>query len=205
MNTRLLAILLVGVAIFGGCETRWESAFRSTGAAMRPLEKGALVTLREAPWDRLQATLAELQGERSASDIHPDEWPAERHAEAKARLLRGLQVSADPASVEVLGRSEFRTTHATRPDDGELEAFGQKIGATMVVWSSTYLGRVSTTQQEPVTEYSTATRHYRDRKGKWRSETYTDHSTIWVPVTVEADEHAWMAYFLRDLSGRGEW
>lgn len=154
--------------------------------------------LREAAWDRLQATLAELQAERSASDVHPDEWPAERKAEANARLLRGLQVSADPAGVDVLGRSAFHTTRPTRPDDGELERFARKIGATMVVWSGTYLGRVLTTEREPVTEYSTATRHYRDKKGKWRSETYTVNSTIWVPVTVEADEHAWVAYFLRE-------
>ncbi|MBL8746724.1 MAG: hypothetical protein JNK58_10260 [Phycisphaerae bacterium] len=203
---RLRAILVVGAAVMlGGCAGQpWASSFQSSGPAAAPLPADASVTLREVPWERIQRTLEELQQERAASDVHPDEWSPERKASAKSELLRGLQVSGDPAGIDVLGRSEFRTTRPVRPSDGELERFARSIGATLVVWSRTYLGRTTTTVQEPVTEFTTGTNTYRDRRGKWRSDRYSEHSTIWVPVQVEADEHAWMAYFLREGSAAAE-
>lgn len=195
MKRLLVTIILAGVT---GCESKWQSAYRPSGPQASPLPPRTHVLLREVPWERLQAILQTLQDERIASDVHPDEWPADRRNAAHAELLRGLQISADPRTVRVLGRSEFRTTWPTRPDDGDLERFARSIGATMVAWSSTYLGKTLTTRQEPVTGYSTGSHPRRDHHGRWRSDSFSEHSTIWVPVTVEADEHAWVAYFLRE-------
>jgi hypothetical protein len=199
------ALVLVGglcLAVLAGCEASpWERGYEASGAASPPRGKGAPVVLREVPWERLRATLEELNAERIASDIHPDEWSGQQKEAAHARLLRGLQVSADPRTVEVLGRSAFNTTWAVRPGDGELEGFARSRGATMVVWSSTYVGKADVIEKEPVTGWSTGTDRHRGPDGKWRSETSTHDSTIWVPVAVQKDEHAWMAYFLRE-SGR---
>lgn len=197
MRHPLLSILLT--VLIGGCAAQpWASSFTPTDASAPERRADAPVVRREVPWERLQQTLNELLQERIASDIHPDEWPAERKAAAKARLLKGLQVSEDSALVTVLGRSEFRSTSEVRTDDGGLDSFARRIGATMVVWSRTYLGRRQVTTHEPANEYTTVSRPFRDKRGHWRYDSYTEHSTIWVPVQVEADEHAWMAYFLRE-------
>lgn len=181
-----------------GCTSTWENMYTPVGERAPALPADAAVTLREVPWERVQATLGELEKERAASDVHPDEWTDEQKGEAKTKLLRGLQVSADPAAVRVLGRSVFRSTERVQPNSGELEAFARKIGATMVVWSSTYLGKTEKIVQEPVSQYSTGTDRYRDDRGRRRTDSYTENSTLWVPVVVKADEHAWTAYFLRE-------
>jgi hypothetical protein len=189
--------LTAGMAILQGCRTSpWESEYRSAGAAATPLVKEAPVRIREVPWERIQATLVELDKERTASDIHPDDWDAARKLEAKAKLLRGLQISEDPRSVEVLGRSVFRTTDAIRPDDGVLMAFARKKGATTVVWSSSYMGKTDVVRSEPVTEWRTGSwQRWNDNRG---STTWSESSTIWVPIVISADERAWMAFFLRE-------
>lgn len=197
----IIGMLLVGLLGAPACgPSAWERGFSGSGAVAPARAKNAPVTLREVEWDRLQKTLAELMAERVASDVDPEEWPREQKESAKARLLRCLRVSQDPASIEVLGRTDFRTTAPIRPDDGELEALARKVGATMVVWSSTYLGQTDEWRQEPVTEYRTTT-VWTSRGGKKRpyASTYTETSTYWIPVVVRADEHAWVAYFLRDL------
>lgn len=183
-----------------GCEaSRWEREFVPTGVAAAPLPETAPVRVREVPWDRVQATLAELAAEIAASDQHPDDWPADRKADHKARLLRGLQVDADPGTVDILGRSEFRTTGGENPRDGELVALARKVGATTVVWAGEYLGKADAIRQESATEF---------RSGSWsdpseadsrrRSGSYSETATIFFPVVVRADEHAYLVYFLRE-------
>jgi hypothetical protein len=151
------------------------------------------VKIREVPWQRLDAALQELEEERAAADAPPDEWPADKSLAAEQKLLTALQVTADPSHVEILGRSTFRTTSETNPNSGELAAFARKVGADTVVWSSSYLGKAQIVRDEPVTEWRTGSWS----TGKRRSQTYTESSTIWVPVVVEGDEHAFLVYFLR--------
>lgn len=191
-------LTLIGTAVcMAGCSASpWESEYRSAGVAAAPLVKESPVRVREVPWDRIQDTLRELESERAASDVHPDDWDPARKEAAKAKLLRGLQVSEDPRQVSVLGRSVFRTTDRVRPDDGELSTFARKIGATTVIWSNSYMGKTDVVRSEPVTEW---------RSGSWDSwdshrgsRGFSESSTIWVPVVVQADERAWMAFFLRD-------
>lgn len=196
-------ILLAGVLLSAGCvSSRWESDFVSSGvtAPARAGGSAAQVRIREVPWERLQTTLAELQSERAASDVHPDDWTPDQKREAKTKLLRGLQVGADPLNVDVLGRTEFRTTDRVRAGDGELANFARKLGATTVIWSSTYLGQTDVIRAEPVTEFRSGS-YDRWHDGRRRGGTFSESSTIFVPITVRADERVWVAYFLREYEG----
>lgn len=187
------------VALAGCGPSIWEARFEPTSFTASPLEKDAAVQIRQVPWETLDRALRDIEADIAASDIHPDEWPAERKTAARAKLLRGLQVSADPEAVRVLGRSVFRTTDDVRANDGELAAFAREIGATMVVWSSNHLGLRERVVQEPVTEY---------RQGWWddysgrgrrrpRGGSYSETTTTWVPLTVQADEYLFIVYFLQ--------
>lgn len=194
-----LAALCAAMLLSGCTASRWESDFVSSGVSAPARSGGetAPVRIREVPWDRLQATLAELQSDRTASDVHPDDWTAAQKREAKTKLLRGLQLVADPRNVDVLGRSEFRTTDYVRSDDGSLAKFARKLGATTVVWSSTYLGTTEVVRSEPVTEFRSGT-FDRWHDGRRRGGSFSESSTIFVPVKVQADERVWVAYFLRE-------
>ncbi len=193
-------VVAPAIVLLGGCSASpWEAEYRSNadaaGAAALASPERA-VRVREVAWERIQATLFELDAERAASDIHPDDWDDQRKAAAKAKLLRGLQIAENPRDVVVLGRSVFRTTDRVRPDDGELSAFARKIGATTVIWSNSYMGKADVVRSEPVTEWRSGSfDRWDERRG---SRSWSENSTIWVPVVVQADERAWMAFFLRE-------
>lgn len=204
----VLALGALGMAMgmLAGCSgpTVWEQTFaKAPGAAVMPTVQGASnVRVRSIPWARMQAALAELERAAGASDVHPAEWLPEEKARVKQELLRGLQVSADARSVEVIGRSEFRTTETIRPegeDGAGLESFARSIGATDVVWSSKVLGRTEKIVERPVTSTSTGTFWGSRQHGNdpWWSDNYTTSSTTWVPVRVPADDTGFVAYFLR--------
>ena len=194
-----LVALCMGM-VLSGCESSpWESQYHSLGVTVPGLGPADRVVIREVAWDRVQGTLTQLEAERSASDVHVDDWTEEQKAAAKARLLRGLQVSGDPKAVELLGRSDFRTTSAVRPDDGSLESFARRIGATKVVWARQYLGKTDRVQQESATELRTRTwTGGKQADGTRRTYTSTENATVFYPVVVKADENAWVAFFLRD-------
>lgn len=192
LRLSLLALLLT---LLTGCSTsHWEQEFVAT-APIQPLPKEADVHIREVDWDRLQRGLDDLRREAAESDVPQSEWTADQHEHAKALLLRTLQVTADPAHVDLIGRSEFRSTDHLRPDrDGQLAVLARKVGATEVVWSRRHLGKTDTIIEEPVTTYSTV-HEWGGRRH--RGQSYTESSTTWVPVVVSADEFAYVAYFLR--------
>jgi hypothetical protein len=190
LRTTLLAAVL---AILQGCSTNpWEREF--AGVELATLEGGqTTVNVREVPWERLQKGLEELHQQAVASDVPESEWPEDRRAQARAHLLRTLQVSQDPAQVTVVGRSEFRTTTTLRPDrDANLVDLARKVGANEVVWSRRHLGTADTIIQEPVTTFSSGHGWSRRSRGS-----FSESSTTWVPVVVAADEYAYVAYFLR--------
>ncbi|MCC6677051.1 MAG: hypothetical protein IT436_07900 [Phycisphaerales bacterium] len=198
----IVALLGCAAAVSGCGPSVWESGFESAGIAAPAREKEAPVLIRQVPWETLQRALTELEADVAASDVHPDDWPEDRKTAARAKLLRGLQVSVEASSVQVLGRSFFRTTDEVRPDDGELAEFARRIGATQVVWSSTHLGKTDKIVQEAVTEYRTGwwdDPFTRDRRRR-RSGSYSESATTWVPMTVQADEFAFIAYYLRTLT-----
>lgn len=207
------ALVALGFAMLvalgsAGCAgpTVWERAFEPcVGASLEPVAEGAPVRVREVPWDRIHETLRALEDDVAASDTPPDEWPPERRAQAQARLLRALQVTSDPATIEVLGVSEFRTTDPLRPGGtgGEdLRVFARRIGADEAVWSARYLGKAQRIVDRPVSAYTTGTDWFFGRRGRggWGRHGngfYSESTTTWVPVAVEADEHAYIAFFLR--------
>lgn len=199
-RTAFLLLLLASItAVIGGCgRSLWETEFERR-AVLPPLDSATLVRVREIPWERMSRTIAELREQEAASDIHPDEWPRDKADAAMARLLRGLQVSEDPSSITVVGRSAFRTTQRVRPNDGGLEAFARRTGATMVVWSSTFLGKAETVRQESITGFRTGMLDVpRGRDGRRRADPFTETETLWVPVVIESDQFMFVAYFLRE-------
>jgi len=216
--SRLLSPL-VAIAALTGCApqpTIWEENYAGQ-SAVAPVSSAAgghpvplPVLVRNVPWDRVQTTLRELQDQAATSDIHPEDWPADQKSAAKAQLLRGLQVSSDPAAIDVLGRSEFRTTADVRPDtahgQADLVLFAQKIGADTVIWSSAYIRHSKKVVEVPVTSYTT--RHdwwwggYDRRYGRYYggSPWGYESSTTWVPMKLPADEIGYTAFFLRSTA-----
>lgn len=198
--TLLLTLLLLTTLTACSAPSLWETNY--TGNAAAPLAPTAPVQVRKVAFERVQGTLKELEASAAASDTHPEDWTPNQKAEARAKLLKGLQISDDPASVSVLGRSDFRTTAALRPDGPDapvLADFARKIGATRVAWTNSYLGKADTIVQEPVTTWTDGTTWSRGRDDKHRKPSdYHESSTTWVPVRVQADEYAYIAYFLRD-------
>jgi hypothetical protein len=189
---RLLALL--PLAALPACSTAWKDHYRGVAAgAYEPTES---VTIREVPWERVDATLRAIEAARAASDTHPDEWPPERLEAERAELLTGLQISADPAEIEILGRSVFRSTTPLRPGDGSLASFARSIGANFAVWSSNYLGTKEIVRQEAVR--STGIGFYGSYGHGKRHRYYEPWGrTTFVPVVIEADENAWVVYYLR--------
>lgn len=198
MLTRISSVLLGTAVLASGCASNpWRESFQRDPRApiAEATPTGAPVPVRDVPWPRLDACLREIEAERAADDTHVSQWPAERLDEVERRLVTALQ--AGEGSWTILGRSAFRGTERIDPSAGELGAFGRSIGADLVVWSSTYVGKADAIVDRPVTTFGTRTYTYRDDEGRTRSDTFNAHETTWVPVVVEADEHAWIAYYLK--------
>lgn len=208
MNVRGIGkwcLVAMACLIASGCSgpSAWEQAFvpgSDSAMVAGPRDKASPVRLRGIPWDRMQGTLAELRADAGASNTHPDDWSAAQKLAAKDKLLRGLQFGVDADRVEIVGRSEFRTTETIIPDGSDrrgLEEFARKIGATDVVWASRVLGKTEKVVDRPVTSYGHGTfwGSYRDRD-QWWSDGYSDSRTTWVPVRVPADETGFVAFFL---------
>lgn len=194
----LVLLALLVTPVLGGCASEWERAYVGAQPNAAPLASGQAIRMRDVPWQRLDAALQTLEADRASSDAPPDEWPVEKKTAAKQTLLTALQVTAPVDSVEILGRSTFRTTSSsTAPNNGELESFARKIGADTVVWSSNYLGKAQVVRDEPVSEWRTGS-WSSGRDGRRRYDSFSENSTIWVPIVVEADEHAYVAYFIRE-------
>jgi hypothetical protein len=198
LRTTLLLAFAASVFILEGCTASpWQSNFVST-APSAALATDAPVQIREVPWDRLQQGLGELEAQASGSDVHPADWSPQQKEEAKAKLLKTLQVSENPSSVTIIGRSDFRSTTEIHPesnDQADLINFARRVGATKVVWSRRLLGKEDVIIQEPVTTYSSGfDDHWGHRHG---NVPFTYTSTTWVPLQVAADQYAYVAYFLR--------
>lgn len=194
---RASATLATLALLITGCSSPWQQSFEPVpGVAISPVASpvAVAVALRRVPWERLDAALTELEGDLAASDIHPDEWPADRRAARDARLLTALQFSEPPDRCTILGRSVFTSTTSIRPTDGELADFARSIGATHAVWSTRFAGTTQIVRQEPV---RSSTTEWGRRRSDDRYDSFSASTTAYVPVVVEADQHAWIAYFVR--------
>lgn len=204
MRTATL-IVPVLASLLAGCSgpSVWQQGYvRDERAAVAPLPDSAPVRVREVPWERMGGTLRDLEQRVAASDRPPAEWSPQQQLDAKATLLRGLQVTADPASVEVVGRSEFRTTDTVVPlgaDRASLERFARSIGATDAVFAARSLGRADKIVDRPVTStgYVSVWGSSRRDRDRWWDDSYSHSSTTWVPVKVTAEETGFVVFFLR--------
>jgi hypothetical protein len=191
-------MLLLGsvAAVFAGCASPWKASFEPAvePASFEPTER---VVVRRVPWERLDETLREIERVRVESDVHPEDWTEARRAEEHAELVRALQIPADPDEVIILGRSVFRSTRDVSILDGGLSSFARSIGADYAIWSSTYLGKTTTVEQESVTRRGYTYRPFRHKSGHIDYDYIPFHETVYVPVVVERDEHAWVAYYAR--------
>lgn len=196
----LKRLALVGLIALGGCASVWQRNFESrSGVALNALPAKAPVHVREVPWSRVEQALVDLSKLWEESDEPYEEWSLEKKRDADARLLRALQVTESPDQVLVVGRSSFKSTERVRPGSGDLEDFARKIGADTAIWASRYVGRGERIETQPV--YSSGYRHvqyYDARSNKYRTRYEYDDWTTYVPVVVEADETAWVVYYLRN-------
>ncbi len=193
-----LSALVLGVVPgvpLAGCTSTWQDHYE--GARVGVYEPTEVVIVREVPWARIDGTLRRIEAERAASDVHRDEWTREQKMGEQAELLTGLQISEDPRDIIVLGRSVFRSTNHLSPEDGSLGEFAAEIGADYAVWSAHYLGTKQVVQQEPVREWGLGSRGSYDKHGRYRRDYHPWDRTVFVPVVVEADEYAWVVYYLR--------
>lgn len=209
----MAACVLAMATIPLGCapSTVWEQGYvgnspvRGADAAS---EKNVLI--RNVPWDRVQEARRQIEADAASSDLHPDEWSPEKKADVKARLLRGLQISAEPSRVEILGRSEFKTTDTVRPEtpegEAELRSLARRLGADTVVWSGRTLGKADKIVERPVTTTGDVWRggggrSFDAQSGRSRDWGFNESSTSWVPVRIQADESGFVAFFLRGAAG----
>ena len=113
-------------------------------------------------------------------------------------LLAALQLQETAGSATIVGMSSFATTEPIRPGNGELARLARNVGADYAIWSSRYLGRGTRVVDRPVTVHRHGWGEYYDRHdGRWRSRYRSTVDTAWVPVVVEADRVAYVAFFIR--------
>lgn len=197
MFTGLLACL---APFLGGCVTStvWERSLER-GPDLAPVIVGKSTSdskVRNVPWERIESALQQLETQATASDVHPDEWPEDKKLAARGVLLRGLQISQPASSVNILGRSQFRTTTDLRNQEGNLQKVAAKLGANMVVYSTRYLGKTDTIVEHPVTSQSWRTGWHRSRDGDYHPNTYSENTTTWIPIRMSVDETGGIAYYL---------
>lgn len=153
------------------------------------------VEVREVAWDRMEAAL-NVERRAGSGDVHPRDWSDETRAAERMELLRELQVP-DSTTAMILGRATFTSTEVATKD--ELIEKARKVGANRVIVSTRPLGQREVIRDEPVTTTSTGTRwsDRRGRDGRSRYESYSETSTTYVPIVVDAELVQYAAYFLR--------
>ena len=184
------------LALLTGCTSVWRDSYQPYLAA-GALARDESVTVREIPWQRMQAALEEQEDIAASTDIHWEEWTKEQRLEANSKLLKALQISDDPARVRIVGVSSFRTTDKVKPWDGQLEAFARQHGAHYAVWADRYLGKAETIVTRTVWSDTTDYIDYEDPTGTDRSATRHRSTSRGVPLVVEKNETGFTAFFLR--------
>lgn len=191
------ALLVIAAGLAAGCASTWKTSFEPASAYTYPPTER--VVIREVPWERIDAALRSIDSARAASDTHPDEWTDARRDAEKRQLATALQLSEDPASLEILGRSVFASTADVDLFDGQLSSFARSIGADYAIWSTSYLGKADTVQREPVTTTGYAYSRHRRRDGHVDYDYLPYSETVYIPIVVERDRFAWVVFFVRTL------
>ncbi len=159
-----------------------------------------VVVVRPAPFERIDEALLAFERAWSESDTYWEDWPEHEKRAHADRLIDALQLPGGSDRWTILGASRFTSFNAIDPDAGDLRRFASDIGADHAIWSSYDLGRSERVIDRPVHYPSW---HY--SYGRFGHDGYGGYDgygggfgshTVWVPVTIEADETLWMAYFL---------
>lgn len=190
----LLSALLCAAALTG-CANRWSTSFEpavgATGIVYPPTQH---VTVRQVPWARLVPTLDGIQERLITTDVHPSEWSDETRREVQTDLLLALQFEPTD-DAEVFGVSSFSTTDDVRPESGELATYARSIGADYVVWADRSLGLRDTIVREPVQTSGVYGGWGYGRRSRGHGGLSTE--TVWVPVVVERENIAFLAFYVR--------
>lgn len=191
----MFCVLFPSLAALAGCTTVWEESYRPISEIPK-LSSGQKISIREVPWERMERAIEDSRQRIVESDRHPSEWSDEEQIAARADLLEALQVSNDPASVQVIGVSSFRTTDVVKPWDGSLVGFARKVGATHVVWADRYLGKAEAIVDRTIYIDRLDFGDGIDADGNPRDRFRSGTTTSTVPVVVNRDERGYTAFFL---------
>ena len=194
----LCALLGCAAMLSGGCgSSPWKSSFEpEPGAPLLEPIPSELVTIRPAPFERVDEALRAFEQAWAESDTYWEDWPEhERRAHAD-RLIEALQLPGDSAAWVVLGASRFTAFDDPQPEGRELRRFAAELGADHAIWTSYYVGKSQRVVDKPV--------HYPSwhiGSGRRGHDVGVGSRTVWVPVTIEDDETLWMAFFLARSPG----
>lgn len=190
-------VLLAVLPLAGGCASQWEKHFPATeGFADRQTAAVERVEIRTVPFERIRKYEEDERQLQIDSPVAPADWDASQRREAKARLLRALQLQAEPDQVDVLGWSDFHTTQ--EPGLDSLRQFARKLGSDVVVVAEAPAGQVTTIQQQPVHSDQQGWVTPIDRRRRYAGGYfYSDRSTTWVPIAVTENQTYYQAFFLR--------
>ena len=184
------------LALLTGCTSVWQDSYQPY-LSSPSLRSGEQVTVREIPWQRMQAALKEQEDIAASTDTHWHEWADDQRLDANSKLLKALQISDAPSRVRIVGVSSFRTTENVKPWDGQLESFARQHGAHYAVWADRYLGKAETIVTRTVWSDTTDYITYEDATGTDREATRHRSTSRGVPLVVEKNETGFTAFFLR--------
>jgi hypothetical protein len=204
MNCPRVSVLLIPLLgwSLAGCASPWASNYQRNpsldGRTFAPTDS---VQVRTVEYERFREYAQRERQRRIESPTAPQDLSPDEQLAARRRLLEALQISDPPDQALVLGWSEFATTEQLDPNDKRLAQIARKIGADYVVVAQQYQGPVTSVVREPVTTYSHGytTIAPGRRGGRFRSASYSDTSTTWVPVQVTEDSYYTQAFFIRRL------
>lgn len=188
----LVTLMPLGAALCGCAASPWETSFEPEPgvAAFAPIPADA-VTVRPAPFERVDEALLEFERAWAQSDTYWEDWPEHERRAHTDRLIEALQLPGGSNEWVLLGASRFTAFEDPRPEGRDLRRFAADLGADHAIWTSAYLGKTDRVVDRPVhypSWHFRSSRHGHDHG-------FGSH-TVWVPVTIEDDETLWMAFYL---------
>lgn len=205
LNRFLLCVLVVlSSFLLLGCEaTAWESGFEPEVGGIVVGQKGSPeqignVKIQRVPWERMETALRERADALAKSDLPRDQWTSREADPLKASILKQLQITSDPSTIDIIGLSRFTTVEFGKPDFQELAEFATKVGATKVSWASRPAGKADKVTRETVfIDHWESGAEYDPATGRYRRSIWPERATAIVPIVVQADATEFVAFWLR--------
>lgn len=193
MKRALSTLLGFAAMLATGCgASPWKANFEpEPGVAPLPAIPVEAVTVRPAPFERVDEAQRAFERAWAESDTYWEDWPEHEKRAHADRLIDALQLQGGSDSWVVLGASRFTAFDDPKPEGRELRRFAADMGADHAIWTSYYVGKTERVVDRPV--------HYPSwhiRSSRHGHDTGMGSHTVWVPVTIQDDETLWMAFFL---------